>query len=817
MKKILSISFCYHDSAITIADERKILIHIEYERFVNKKHERFRSIEDVDRTVKYALKQINLTIDDINEVLITSWNNLYKNNKVIILGKEFNAQLTSHHHNHIGTAFPSNFKKCVILCSDGGSEDGYTKLYYKNGKKVWLVDNLDEALFTGKFYGTIAQMLIEPKCSKAHSSGVVKLMGLSSYGKYNKKIMNLLNKNKREINKLHFEGVTELLDEFNLKPIYNNVWKDKYKQDIAFNAHKLWVDNCANYLKQHSSYSKNICLVGGCALNITLNSKLLDEKIYDNVYVSPISTDAGQSLGAILYKYPKIKCNYPYLGSGKNSEKIYDDEIIQDLINGKIIAWYQGKSEIGARALGHRSFFGIPTNENMRKKLSEQVKGREPYRPVACIIPREFVNEYFEQNYDSPYMTFCAKAKKITQKLAPAIVHVDGTTRVQTLEKSDNPILYKILYKLKEKGLPPILMNSSLNVMGEPIVETLDNVYETYEKSKADALYINGIKYREKKLISILIGTYDNQKMLEQTIKSFEKNGILNDKNIETIIIENSDRKAYEKTKRIEKKHNVRVYHEPKQSKSFALNKGISKSSGKYIYSTDDDVIIKSKDWLYKFIDEFESNEKLGYVSGKVSMYPKTANEYSKKWEKKGGLSKGDSKKYWSRKFLQSFKYRIKPWPLHKLCAGANQMIRRDVLLEVGGYSTFLGRKDTVDGLTLEIGYKIAKAGYELLYNPDIEIYHKHPTDEETIKKKLYYYGMQDTGVSMYIYLTNKDYRYLWWAIFGHSLYTIRKMIKHIFGKYPLSLGYLKFSLKGNLLGWRVCLKAYKKNDENDI
>lgn len=787
-KYILSISFCYHDSAITFSNQKEILLHLELERISRKKHDRFRNLKEVDSLVKIGLDHLNISIEDIGEVYVTKWNNLYKGNDAIILGKKFKTVLTGHHQNHIGTALPSGFKKCVILCSDGGSEDGYTKLYYKNGNKIWLVENLDEEAFTGKFYGTVAQMLIEPKGSKAHTSGVGKLMGLSSYGNYNSEIIKLIQENLKELNSLHFQDVNNLMSTFNLKPYFKEVWKDKYKRDIAYNAHYYWVNECAKYLEKHNNFSRNICLVGGCALNISLNSKLLDDKIFDKVYVSPVSTDSGQSLGAILYYHPRIKCNYPYLGRGFESDFLYDkNELINDLISNKIIAWYQGKSEIGARALGHRSFIGIPSSINMRKKISEQIKGREPYRPVAAIIPREFVSEYFYQNYDSPYMTFCARAKSITKKVAPAIIHYDGTTRVQTLTRKDNPILYDVMLELKKKGIAPILMNTSLNVMGDPIVDTEKDAIETYHKSKADCLYLNGTKYVKEKLISLIIPTYNNDKKLEMMLNSLEEVGIFADDNVEVLVIQNhSSNKKYLRTKKLEKKYNIKVYHEPNQGKSCALNYGIEKSNGKYIASTDDDVIIKDKKWLYRFIEEFEKNPKLGYCSGKVSMYQRTSNEYSDIWEKKGGLSKGEKRKYWSRSYLESIKHHIVPWKLHKMCAGANQMIPKRVLLEVGGYCEFLGKKGNVDGLTLEIGYKIAHYGYELLYNPDIQIFHQHPTSEDDIKNKLYYYGMQDTGVSMYIYLKYGDFRYLWWALIGHEIYTIKKMIKRIFRKYNL-------------------------------
>ena len=236
---------------------------------------------------------------------------------------------------------------------------------------------------------------------------------------------------------------------------------------------------------------------GGCSLNISLNSKLIDEKVFDNVYVSPISTDGGQSLGAILYRYPNIQVDYPFLGRGKENIVTYDETVIEDLLNHKVIAWFQGRSEIGARALGHRSFIGLPDSVEMRVKISEKIKKREPYRPVAAMVLEEFISDYFEQEYSSPYMTFCAKAKEITQKDAPAIVHFDGTTRVQTVRKSDNPIIYDMLLKLKEKGKIPILMNTSFNVASEPIVDTPDDAINTYKISGADELYIDGVKYRE--------------------------------------------------------------------------------------------------------------------------------------------------------------------------------------------------------------------------------------------------------------------------------------------------------------------------------
>ena len=496
-KLILSISFCFHDSCVTLANEEEILIHLEAERIFREKHKKFQNLQEVDYVVKIGLDYIGKTIDDVKEVLVTEWQNLYDGNTACILGRKFETTLTNHHENHIGVVLPNPFEKCVIFISDGGSEEGTTKVYYKDKNHIYLAEDLNNTNCTGQFYGTMAQLVLDPDFDRAHTSAVGKFMGLSSLGHYDKKVMKAIKEHEKELNQLYVNGCEHLLNIFNLPNQYDRAWEDENKRNIAYTAHNYWVEVNAEKLKKHAKFSKNICMSGGCSLNISLNSKLIDDKIFDNVYVSPISTDAGQSLGAILYRYPNIKVNYPFLGRGKEEISNYDNIVIEDILNHKIVAWFQGRSEIGARALGHRSFIGIPDSEKMRVRISEEIKRREPYRPVAAMVPEEYINEYFEQNYQSPYMTFCAKAKEITKQKAPAIVHFDGTTRVQTVNKNDNPIIYDMLIKMKQRGQLPILMNTSFNVASEPIVDTPEDAIKTYKMSGADELYIDGVKYTD--------------------------------------------------------------------------------------------------------------------------------------------------------------------------------------------------------------------------------------------------------------------------------------------------------------------------------
>ena len=217
-KLILSISFCYHDSSITFSDNEKILLHLEAERYFRVKHKRVETIEEMDELITVGLNYLNKTVDDITEVLVTKWMNLYEPDYALILGKKFRYELSDHHNNHIGVVLPCvNVEKCVIYVSDGGSEKGTTKIYFKDKDNIYLKEDLDYVDFTGMFYGTIAQLVIEPDFDKAHTSGVGKLMGLSSIGKYSVEFEKLIKKHIKELNKLNLDGVDNLRKIFKLR------------------------------------------------------------------------------------------------------------------------------------------------------------------------------------------------------------------------------------------------------------------------------------------------------------------------------------------------------------------------------------------------------------------------------------------------------------------------------------------------------------------------------------------------------------------------------------------------------------------------
>lgn len=498
-KYILSLYFGYHDSNIAISDGKSILLHLEAERVYRKKHMRFETKEEMVDFIKIGLDYLGLNIDDIEKVYLANWNNKFSGKTINILGKSFDPIFTSHHFNHVGCAFPSKFEKSLIVCADGGSEDGTTKLYLKTGSKIEMVEDLDNTVMTGKFYGTLTQMIITPKFGRAHDTEPGKTMGLAAYGKENSEIRALVENNSEEMNKLHMNGCEHLLKKFGLSGDYSKPWTDQRRCDLAYVGQDFWVKTFLKKIISYSDKVENVCLVGGCALNVNLNSELVQSNKFKNVYVTPVSSDCGQSIGAILYHNQEIECSYPYLGRGYGEIDSFPELLLKDILDNKIVAWYQGRSESGPRALGHRSFIGLANSLEMKRKLSEDVKKREPYRPVAPIVAEEFLTNYFDTNIASPFMTFSPTAKATTKRMAPAIIHADGTSRIQTLNNQENPIIHELLMKVMEKTGVPIIMNSSLNVMGEPIVDTPEDALANFEHSGADVLYINGKRYEKTK------------------------------------------------------------------------------------------------------------------------------------------------------------------------------------------------------------------------------------------------------------------------------------------------------------------------------
>ena len=488
----LSLFFGYHDSSISISDGHSILLHLEAERYFREKHCRIETLEKMELLVLGGLSYLNKEIDEIERLYISTLGNPLDTDKVKLLGKVFSPIITTHHNSHIGTTNHHGFDDAIIVVADGGSEDGSTKIYFQNiDNEIELVADLGETCANGKFYGSLTMLVIEPDFFKAHGWDSGKTMGLSAYGNFD---INFANKLELHTPKLLWGNVLDvkkMRQDFDLSDDYSRPWLDQRRMDLAHTGQKYWVNGFVEHLKTLRFKSENIVIVGGCALNVLLNSEIIDSGLFKRIYIGIASGDCGQSLGNIMFHEPNTKCPGPYLGRGFGDLNELPKNLVEDLLSGKLVAWYQGRSEIGPRALGHRSILGLPDHINKRDRLN-QLKGREPYRPIAPMVLLEKFKDYFNTNTPSPYMSFAPKVKPITKELAPAIVHADDTSRMQTLSRSDNSILHEVLNLIGEETGAPILMNTSFNIAGEAIVDTPEDAYQSFKKSGLDVLYVNG-------------------------------------------------------------------------------------------------------------------------------------------------------------------------------------------------------------------------------------------------------------------------------------------------------------------------------------
>jgi len=263
------------------------------------------------------------------------------------------------------------------------------------------------------------------------------------------------------------------------------------------------------------SPSKNLCYAGGVALNSVANKKILDNTPFENIFVQPAACDTGIPMGCALYGAHMINSEEPkkykfrnaYIGRQYSEEEIL--EALSDTPNikftreqnvakkaakllseGKILGWFEGRSEIGPRALGHRSIICDPSKPGMKDILNARVKHREAFRPFAPSILKEYASDYFELSCESPYMLLIAKVNEDKQKIVPSITHVDGTARVQTVTREENGRFYDLIEEFHKITNIPVILNTSFNIAGEPIVETPADALRCFMSTEIDYLII---------------------------------------------------------------------------------------------------------------------------------------------------------------------------------------------------------------------------------------------------------------------------------------------------------------------------------------
>ena len=461
-----------------------------------------------------------------------------------------NIFFSDHHLSHAASAFfPSPFDEAIVLTADGVGEWATTTVALGKQNNLEIKKEIHFPHSLGLLYSAFTYYT-----GFKVNSGEYKLMGLAPYGDpiYEKKIKQLIDikdDGTFRVDQSYFNyatGLTMINNKFNnlfgQKP--RNPKKDKITQfhmDIAASIQKVTEEIMIKLAKAiRKEYKvKNLCLAGGVALNCVANGKILKEKIFENIWIQPASGDAGGSLGATfafwhLEQGNKRIVNHSdnmkgsYLGNefsqaeienelltiGAKFRKFDYDELISKtaecLLDEKAIGWFQGRMEFGPRALGARSIIGDPRSDKMQKNLNLKVKYRESFRPFAPSILKEDLEEWFDISVDSPYMLLVAQIninKKIEMSVSqknlfgieklnvkrseiPAVTHIDYSARIQTVSEKNNKRYYDLISKFKEKTGCPLIINTSFNVRGEPIVNTPSDAFSCFMGTDLDILVI---------------------------------------------------------------------------------------------------------------------------------------------------------------------------------------------------------------------------------------------------------------------------------------------------------------------------------------
>lgn len=535
---INSINYCLKEAGIKVSD-------LEYIAFYEDTHLKFNRI--LNSYIKYLPKSIRSL-----KKALSHWlgEKIHVENKIPEI-LEFKGKTSNvlHHVSHAASAFyPSKFEKAAILVIDGVGEWASTSIGVGEGNQVKLIQEIKYPHSLGMLYSAFTQY-----AGFRVNSGEYKLMGLAPYGEasYYHKILDHLidlkedgsyhlnlryfdfHHGKSTINS-HFEelfGEPARIPEADLR---------KIDQDMAASIQAVFNEIIFRLAKTAKKITdaKHLVITGGVGLNCVANGFIASKKIFEEIWVQPAAGDAGGALGCALYVFYNELASKRLLGVTdqgashlgpsfgddecmhslemfgiKHKEfennKELDENITKYLLEEKVVGLFQGRMEFGPRSLGSRSIIGDPRSEKMQRTMNLRIKYRESFRPFAPAVLKEHASEYFDIDYHSPYMQFVVPVNKdkrlsvggtrqeVIDKLyqkrstIPAITHVDFSARVQIVDKKENPRFYEIIKCFYERTGCPVLINTSFNVRGEPIICSPDDALECFFSNEIDVLILN--------------------------------------------------------------------------------------------------------------------------------------------------------------------------------------------------------------------------------------------------------------------------------------------------------------------------------------
>ena len=421
---------------------------------------------------------------------------------------DFQWHYVEHHLAHAASAYyPSPFDEAAILTIDGRGERATTTYSVGRGHKMERIGQVNFPHSLGMLYEIVTDYL-----GFMHSSHEYKVMALASFGQPS--YVDYFN------SLLEYLGDGQYcLKDFNLSETFGPARQKgapltQFHYDLAHSL-QLVVEEYAlkivDWLHRVTA-SDNLCMAGGVALNCVMNARIRDQGPFKNVWVQPAAGDSGTALGAALWtdthergQRASYRMEQVFLGPQYSEQEVEDflrwsklpyrradnlaEEAADLLAQNKIIGWFQGRMEYGPRALGARSILASPIPEDMQERLND-IKDREDFRPVAPVVLREEAAQWFKQASDSPFMLFVYEVRPEKAAQIPAVRHVDGTARIQTISRAQNAPYYDLLKAFHQRTGVPVLVNTSFNTRGEPIVCSPRDAIECFWTSPLDALVI---------------------------------------------------------------------------------------------------------------------------------------------------------------------------------------------------------------------------------------------------------------------------------------------------------------------------------------